>query len=209
MTWIIITLVPLYRTFVCTVNWEASSSRVEVDSSRFVWMMMLLAFTRILILESFDVDIGGSGESVEGGISLLLLSLLLDRLTGAMEAFRWTSISLVKELTTALELVRVQCVCPLEDTKTCCYYWLFEVLWCIIGSFFGFMDGESCCFYWRLGWVGDGREDCNVGMKVYVCIVSGVLGLSGEDRFIIVGGGRGGVWTRVKVGIFGLVSTQW
>lgn len=43
------------------------------------------------------------------------------------------------------------------------------------------------------GWVGDGGGDCSVGMKVYSCIVSGVLGLSGEARFIMVGGGRGGV----------------
>ena len=50
-------------------------------------MILFLAFTRILILESFDVDVGGFSEYVEGGISLLLLSLLLNGLTGAMETF--------------------------------------------------------------------------------------------------------------------------
>ena len=34
------------------------------------------------------------------------------------------------------------------------------------------------------GWVGDGGGDCSVGMKVYSCIVSGVLGLSGEARLL-------------------------
>ena len=55
-------------------------------------MMLLLVFARILMLESFNDDVGGSDKSEEGGIILMLFMLLLNVLYGAMDAFRWTSV---------------------------------------------------------------------------------------------------------------------
>ena len=78
-------------------------------------MMMLLVFIRILILGSFDGGVEGSDESEEGGIVMVLISLLVKGLMRVIDAFSKNSVLSVKGLTTTVDFFRVQCVCPSED----------------------------------------------------------------------------------------------
>ena len=80
-------------------------------------MMLLLAFTRILMLGSLDgADEGsggvgeGSGESEVGGIVIVLISLLVKGLIVAIVAFSKISVLSVKGLTTTVAFFLVQCV---------------------------------------------------------------------------------------------------
>ena len=60
---------------------------------------MWLVFTRILILQSFDGEIGGSGDSEEDVmLFVLLLSLLLKGLILVMDEFRIPSVSSLNDL---------------------------------------------------------------------------------------------------------------
>ena len=66
------------------------------------------------MLGSFDGVVEGSGESKEGGIVMVLISLLVKGLMGVIDEFSKTSVLSVKGLTTTVDF-RVQCVCPSED----------------------------------------------------------------------------------------------
>ena len=97
---------------------------MDVDKSRFVRMMLLFAFTRIVML-GFVVSVGGgvggigeisnSGDeiSVESdgrGRVMVLMLLLINGLTAAIFALSNTSVLSVKGLTTTVELFLVQWV---------------------------------------------------------------------------------------------------
>ena len=72
--------------------------------------MLLLAFTRILILGSYHGVGEGFGKSEVGGIVIVLISLLVKGLMVVIGAFRKTSVLSVKGLTTTVEFFHVQCV---------------------------------------------------------------------------------------------------